>query len=219
MGYRLSQPNFSKGEIAPELIGRFDVDSYQSSVRLARNVIIRKYGGLTKRPGTRIVAEVFDADHGLRLVPFQFSISQTYALEMGQGYARVCALGGVVLNEELVITGVTNAANAQITAAYHGYAAGQQVYLSGIGGDLGDFLNGRIASVVSAVDTNNFTIDISTIGQAAFTTATGGIIRTGAPDPDPSPPVVPPPTPDPDPPPVGGGGGHGGGIGPGNDIP
>lgn len=207
MAYRASLPNFSKGEIAPDLLGRFDVDAYSSSVRLGRNVMVLKYGGLTKRPGTRLVAEVEDPSQPVRLMPFQFSLSQTYALEMGQGYLRVAALGGMVLNEELAITAITNAASAKVTAAYHGYVAGDRIYLTGISGALGDYLNGRIAKIVSVVNGNEFTIDIDTSGQAAFTAATGGITRSGAPDPDPTPPVVPPPVDPPPKPPVGGGGG------------
>lgn len=209
MAYRLGFPNFSKGELAPHLWGRFDVDAYQTAVRKARNCYVLKYGGLEKRPGTRFVAEVLDDSSPVRLIPFQFSIEQTYALEMGQGYMRVAALGGLVLNEQLAITGITNEAQAKITAAYHGYSVGNQVYLSGIAGDLGEELNGRIATVSAAVDANNFRIDISTVGMATFTTAEGGITRTGAPDPDPAPPTVPPVVTPPDPPPTGGGGGDG----------
>ncbi len=206
MAYRLGSANFSKGEIGPELVARFDVDSYSSSVRLARNVMVRKYGGLSKRPGTRLVAEVYDDSAALRIIPFQFSLEQTYALELGQGYMRACALGGVVLNEELGITGITNAANAKITAAYHGYSVGQQVYLTGIQGGLGNFLNGRIATVASVVDANNFTIDVSTVGQAAYINTIGGITRVGSPTPDPSPPSVPDPVDPPAPPDISGGG-------------
>lgn len=219
MGYRIAQPNFSKGELAPHLWGRFDVDAYQTAVRKARNCYVLKYGGLEKRPGTRFVAEVLDASEPVRIIPFQFSIEQAYALEMGQGYMRVAALGGLVLNEQLAITGITNEAQARITAAYHGYSAGDQVYLSGIAGDLGEELNGRIVAVASVVDANNFRIDLSTAGMAAFISAEGGITRTGAPDPDPEPPTVPPVVPPPEPPPVGGGGGGNGNGNPYEQLP
>lgn len=206
MGYRIAQPNFAKGELGPDLWGRFDVDAYPTSARKVRNAVVMKYGGLTKRPGTRLVAEVYDDSEPVRLIPFQFSLSQTYALEMGQGYMRVATGGGMVLNEELVITGISNAANAQVTAAYHGYSVGQQVYLRGIAGTLGDYLNNRFATVVSVVDANNFTIDIDTVGKGAFASATGGITRGSPPPADPVPPVVPPPVSDPDSPSTGGGG-------------
>ncbi len=200
MSFRSAQTNFSRGELAPHLYGRFDVDAWQSAVRKARNVMVLKYGGMTKRPGTHLVAEVLDKNEGNRLLPFQFSLTQTYALEMGQGYMSPCADGGRIIEDELFITGVTNAANAQITAAYHGYAAGNRVYLHGIEGPLGDLLNGRVWTVIAPVDVDHFTIDANTLGLAAFTAATGGTVRTSAPDPDPPAPAVPTPTPAPTPP-------------------
>ena len=205
--FRSAQPNFSKGVLAPHLHGRFDVDAYQSAVRVGKNVVVLKYGGLTKRPGTHLVAEVLDYSAPNRLLPFQFSLTQTYALEMGQGYMSPCAMGGRLIETELKITGITNAANARITAAYHGYSPGNRVYLTGIEKPLGDFLNGRVWTVLAAVDANSFTIDADTSTEAAFTSAAGGEVRTGAPAPDPTPPVVPDPVPTPDPPVVAPGGG------------
>jgi len=205
--FRSGQPNFSRGELAPHLHGRFDVDAYTAGVKRATNVVILKYGGLTKRPGTRLVAEVIDASKPTRIIPFQFSLTQTYALEMGQGYMSPCALGGRLLEEELEITNITIAANAAITAAFHAYEPGQKVYLTGIEGELGDKLNGRFWTVVAVLDGDNFTIDADTTGLDAFTAATGGITRTEEPDPPPPPPPVPDPVEPPPPPNVGGGGG------------
>lgn len=209
MTFRQAQPNFSRGELSPDLYGRFDVEAYSSAVKKARNVIVLKYGGLTKRPGTRLVAEVLDDSAPNRLMPFQFSLTQTYALEFGQGYMAPCAMGGRVVETELAIAAVSLAANAQITAAYHGFSVGNRVYIQGVAGEIGELLNGRAWAVLSVVDANNFTIDADTTGLAAFTAATGGITRTIAPAPDPVPPVVPDPV-DPDPPPdiIGGGGGY-----------
>jgi len=206
MAYRLGFPNFSKGEIAPDLAGRFDVDAYGAAARKARNCVVLKYGGLEKRPGTRFVAEVLDPDYPVRLIPFQFSIEQAYALELGQGYMRVAAMGGLVVNQQLFISAIANEAQARITAAYHGYSVGQEVYLSGINGALGDHLNGRIAKVTSVVDAHNFKISIDARDMPAFTGASGGIVRITEPVPVPADPPVPPPVSPPPPPPTGGGG-------------
>lgn len=206
MGYRLAQANFAKGEIAPDLYGRFDVDAYSTALRKARNVFVLKYGGLMKRPGTRLVSEVLDATRPVRLMPFQFSIEQAYALEMGHGYMRVASNGGMVLNEELQITGITNEGRAKITAAYHGYSVGNLVFLSGIDGDLGEQLNYRFFRVIEVVDAHNFRIDGDTTVMPEFTGATGGTARTGAPAPDPADPVIPDPVDPPAPPSVGTGG-------------
>ena len=120
---------------------------------------------------------------------------------------RVAAAGGLVLNEELAITGISNEAQALVAAAFHGYAVGQQVFLSGIDGALGDELNYRFYTVVAVPDDGHFRIDIDTAGMAAFTGATGGITRSGDPDPDPDPdpPAVPDPVDPPTPPSTGGG--------------
>lgn len=212
--FRSGQPNYSRGVLAEHLHGRFDVDAYSAGLKEGTNVIILKYGGLTKRPGTRLVAEVINGEEPTRIIPFQFSLTQTYALEMGQGYMSPCAFGGRLLEEELEITGITNAVNAEVEAAFHEYLVGEKVYLDGIEGEIGDKLNGRFWDVVSVVDDDRFTINASTVGLDAFTAADGGITRVAAPTPPPAPPVVPPPV-DPDPPPgVGGGGGGGFGGGP-----
>lgn len=219
--FRAGQPNFSRGVLSEHLHGRFDVDAYSAGLKQGTNVIILKYGGLTKRPGTRLVAEVIDGSEPTRIIPFQFSLTQTYALEMGQGYMSPCALGGRLVEEELEIANITNAANAEIEAAFHDYAVGEKVYLTRIEGEIGDRLNGRFWNVMSVIDENRFTIDADTTGLDPFTSAEGGIVRTEAPDPPPAPPVVPPPV-DPTPPPStggGGGGGFGGGGSWQNPIP
>lgn len=207
MNLRQVQPNFSRGELGPQLYGRFDVDAWQSSVRKARNVIVLKYGGLTKRPGFQLVGEVLDKSQGNRLIPFEFSDEQTYALEFGQGYMAPVALGGRVLETELTVTGISSAATAEIEAAFHGYSVGNLVWITGIAGELGELLNNRAWTVLSVADADHFTIDADTTGLEAFTAAAGGETRTEEPAPDPTPPTVPAPVPPPPPPVVGGGGG------------
>lgn len=210
MPLRTGQPNFSKGELAEDLISRVDVAAYATGLRRARNVVILKYGGVTKRPGTRFVAEVNDATAPVRLVPFQFSLTQTYALEMGQGYMRPAALGGVVLEEKLTIESITLGATTEIGAAFHEYAVGDRVYFSGIAGTTE--LNGMTGRVTTVGDSSHFTVDIDSTGFTPFSADTGGIVRAGPPPPPPPPPPVPPPPPPP-PPPDTGGGGYGGAPG------
>lgn len=218
---RAAQVNFSRGELGPQLYGRFDVDAWQSACKQARNVVVLKFGGLTKRPGTRLVGEVLDDSEETRLVPFQFSLTQTYALEFGQGYMSPVTGGARVIEEEVAIVSISNANPAQVTMLYHGYEPGDFIYLSGIEGEMGDYLNGRVWPVVADTGTDTFTIDADTSGMDAFTAATGGITRTAEPTP-PAPVPVPPP-PAEEPPPdgyYGGGGDFGGGPGfPGTAIP
>ena len=208
MSVRIPQVNFSRGELGPQLDGRFDVDSYGSALRQARNVLVLKYGGITKRPGTRLVGEVLDASTPTRLMPFQFSLTQTYALEMGQGYMSPCADGGRILEEELAITGITNAAQAVVEVAYHGLVVGDWWYFDGVAGGLGDLLNGRFFKVVAVVDDSHFAVAADTSAAPAFSGCTGGTTRTSAPATTTSP-VVTPVVETPASPTTGGGGGGG----------
>jgi len=194
VAYRAALLNFSKGEISPELESRFDLPAYQAAARRARNVKIRRTGGLSKRMGTRFVIEAKDAD--ARLVPFQFSDEQAYALEMGQGFMRPLALGGAVVEDGLKTTAITKAVNAQVTCAFHGYAVGELVYFEGIEGMIE--INNRFGTVVTVPDANTFTVDIDSTNFSTFVSDTG-TVNAGPPPPPPADPVVPPPL---DPPPT-----------------
>lgn len=195
MALRTGQFNFTKGEISEELIARVDVPAYATALKRARNVTILKYGGITKRPGTRFIAEAWGGSNPVRLIPFQFSLSQTYALEMGGGYMRPAALGGLVLETNLNVQGVTTGATTTIFADFHAYNVGDQLYFIGVNG--ATWLNGKLATVLTVPAFDRFTVNINSTGLAALTSDTGGIIRTGAPAPPPTPPVVPPVVPPP----------------------
>ena len=93
----LIQPSFAGGEIAPNVYGRIDLAKYSVALRRCRNFIVRQYGGIENRPGTRFIAEAKYPDRKCRLIPFQFSTVQTYALEFGHLYMRVFKSGGQVL--------------------------------------------------------------------------------------------------------------------------
>jgi hypothetical protein len=208
MGYRAALLNFSKGWISPELEARFDLSAYQVGLRQATNVKIRRTGGVSKRMGTRFVAQCLSTE--ARLFPFQFSDEQGYALEFGQAYMRPLALGGAVLEDGLKITAITKAAQAQITAAFHAYTAGDQVYLTSDNPatfGMTEILD-RWLTVTSVVDANNFKVNIDSTNFTAFGSDTG-TVRAGVPTPPPAAPTVPPPATPPSDPAVGSGSGGG----------
>jgi hypothetical protein len=204
--------NFSKGVISEHLLGRVDVAAYNAGLKRGENIIVLKQGAFTIRPGWRFIS--FAGGEGERVFTFQFSDEQAYALAFGDLYMQPMAGGGMVLEEELEITGATSADPIVITAAFHGYAAGEKVFIDGVAGAMGLYLNGREWDVVASLSDSTFSIDADGTGIAAFTTATGGITRVGAP---PAPPAVPPaPAPyvPPDPPiVVNPGGSYEGGLG------
>jgi len=134
---------------------------------------------------------VLDASAPVRLVPFQFSLDQTYALELGQGYLSPCAAGGRILEEELAITAISNEAQALVAIAWHGFAVGDLLYIAGCDGDMGALLNGRAWPVTAVVDAGRFRIAADTRKVAGFSGCQGGVTRSAPPAPVIAP-VVPP---------------------------
>jgi hypothetical protein len=91
------QRSFSGGELAPSLHARSDLAKYSSGAKTLRNMFVLPHGGASNRPGTKFVAEVKNSAARVRLIPFQFSSSQTYVLEFGNLYMRVYSNGAQVL--------------------------------------------------------------------------------------------------------------------------
>jgi len=92
------QYSFNAGEISPLGHGRVDIDKYKNGCEVLENAIPQVLGPARKRPGTRFVREVKDSTKKVRLIPFEFSITQAYVLEFGAGYIRFYTNGGVVLS-------------------------------------------------------------------------------------------------------------------------
>ena len=77
------QTNFTTGEIDPLLTSRIDINQYYNGLDKARNVLIQPQGGVVRRPGLEYVDTIPSAanpQNGCRLVPFEFSTSQSYML-------------------------------------------------------------------------------------------------------------------------------------------
>lgn len=86
------QNQFTAGELSPRLLGRTDLAQYYQGCKTLQNWLVLPQGGVTKRAGTRFVAEVKDHAHAPRLLPFVFGVEQAYVLEVGHdggsGYMR-----------------------------------------------------------------------------------------------------------------------------------
>lgn len=92
------QTNFTAGELSPRLRGRTDFDKYFNGAEALENCLVHAHGGVAHRPGTRFVEEVKTSAKFTRLIPFEFSTTQTYVLEFGDLYFRVYRDGGQVEN-------------------------------------------------------------------------------------------------------------------------
>lgn len=92
-----TQNNFNAGEWSPLTYGRSDVGKYTNALATCLNYIPTTQGGLTRRPGTKYVANT-KSNGVVRLIQFEFSITQAYVLEFGNLYVRFYTLGGQLLS-------------------------------------------------------------------------------------------------------------------------
>lgn len=90
--------NFTAGELSPRVLARVDVDRYANGCEILKNMIVLPHGGAKRRAGMHWVAETRDSTKQSRLIKFQFSTSQTYAMEFGEGYVRFYSEEGVIVH-------------------------------------------------------------------------------------------------------------------------
>jgi hypothetical protein len=126
--------NFTGGEVSPRLDGRNDLTKYSSSCKTLENFIIYPHGAAARRSGTTFVAEVASSANKTRLIPFEFSTTQTYMLEFSNLKIRVYKDNGSVLEGDKTITAITQANPAVVTSNSHGYSNGDEILITAVVG-------------------------------------------------------------------------------------
>jgi len=94
----LALTSFVSGEFSAKMDGRSDFDKYSSGTKTLENFLIHPQGAATRRVGTQFIAEVKDSTKKTRLIPFEFSTTQTYILEFGDQYIRFYKDKGQILS-------------------------------------------------------------------------------------------------------------------------
>jgi hypothetical protein len=166
--------NFTGGELSPRLDGRNDLAKYASGCKTLQNMIVYPHGSAARRPGTTFVAEVKTSSAFTRLIPFEFSTTQTYILEFGDLYIRFYKDSGAILEANKTITAITKANPGVVTSNSHGFANGDTVVISGVVGMTQ--VNGKRFKVAS-VATNTFAlqdVDGNNVNTTSYTTYTSG---------------------------------------------
>ena len=166
--------NFTGGELSPRLDGRTDLTKYASGCSTLENLVVYPHGSAARRPGSTFVAEVADSDNKTRLIPFEFSTTQTYMLEFSNLKMRVYKDSGAVLEGDKTISGITAANPAVVTATSHGYENGDEVLISSVSGMTE--VNGK-RFLVADKTTNTFELqdkDGVDINSSSFTAYSSG---------------------------------------------
>ena len=139
-------------------------------------MVVHPHGAATRRPGTKFIHEVKTSSAQTRLIPFEFSTTQTYIMEFGNQYIRFYKDQGIITESNKTISGATQANPIVITARRHGYSNGDHVIISGVVGMTE--LNGKTFKVADKT-TNTFelqTVDGTDINSSAYTAyGSGGV--------------------------------------------
>ena len=163
------QTNFTAGELSPKLAGHIDFDKYSNGVETLENMTTFPQGGVTRRAGSRFVAEVKDSSKSTRLIPFEFNVTQSYCIELGENYMRFFKDQGQIVEATKSISAITKANPAVVTATSHGYSNGDHVWINDVVGMTE--VNGRRYTVAN-VSTHTF--ELSGVNSSNYTTYSSG---------------------------------------------
>lgn len=133
------QPSFSAGVLSPALYGRTDFQKFAIGLAVARNFYVRAQGGASNRPGLEFILDPRDqtgASMPVRVIPFEFSTEQTYALVLTHEKMFVVKDGEPVVGTPKDILALTPGAMSAYPmlefAAPHGWSVGDLIYLTGV---------------------------------------------------------------------------------------
>lgn len=95
------------------MAARVDFARYPNAAGMCRNLVLFPQGGITRRPGTRYVATVKDSTKDTRLIPFEYSETDSYMVEAGDAYFRFYRRQGriSVVDTDAAITNGTFTSN------------------------------------------------------------------------------------------------------------
>jgi len=80
------QNDFTSGELDPKLRARTDISQYSSGLATAKNVAVQPQGGAKRRDGTQFITQLDSgAANAVRMVSFEFSVSDSYMLVFTPG--------------------------------------------------------------------------------------------------------------------------------------
>ena len=171
------QHAINAGEVSPLMYGRQDVPKYKKALTTCFNGLPLVQGAWTRRPGFAYLHQVKHHAKETRVLPFQYSVTQTYVLEFGEQYIRFFTSHGILTQASQAITAITKANPAVVT--YSGadtYANGDRVYVSGVVGMTQ--VNGRefrVANVNAGANTFELTdSDSNNVNSTSYDTYTSG---------------------------------------------
>ena len=164
--------NFNGGEVGSLMSGRTDFEKYGSSVYRMRRFIPTAQGPAKRCPGTKYVLQARYPDKRVWLQRFEFAFDQAYVIEFGDYYCRFYTDRGVVLEDPIDISGITNANPGVVTYVGADPSNGDWMYVYGVVGMTE--VNGRYVKVAN-VNTGAKTFELNDIDGGVIDTTAYGV--------------------------------------------
>ena len=164
--------NFNGGEVGSLMSGRTDFEKYGSSVYRMRRFIPTAQGPAKRCPGTKYVLQARYPDKRVWLQRFEFAFDQAYVIEFGDYYCRFYTDRGVVLEDPIDISGITNANHGVVTYVGADPSNGDWMYVYGVVGMTE--VNGRYVKVAN-VNTGAKTFELNDIDGGVIDTTAYGV--------------------------------------------
>lgn len=106
----------SAGYASPRFDGRDNLEQYFESLRRAENFRVTLQGGLLRRSGTRFIAPTKFPTSDVKLIKFEFSVTESFVVEFGDMYARFYVPGGQVVDAGVPVEIATPYTAAQVSS-------------------------------------------------------------------------------------------------------
>lgn len=104
----LLQQSFSTGEVSPLYSGRVTEDRYKSGLETGLNLIPTLQGPAIARPGNKYSGQPKTASVPPVFIPYTYSLTTNYILEVGVGYIRFWNNNALVVNPNAYFQATTN---------------------------------------------------------------------------------------------------------------
>lgn len=167
----VTQQNYSAGELAKKLAGRYDLGVYYNGTEWMQNFIATVQGMASYRSGTVFVWNTRDNKEAI-LIPFEYNTEQAYVLEFTDLKMRIIKDGGIVTETAQAITGITKANPAVVTySGADNYANGDRIIISGV---VGMTEVNNLEFTVANVNTGANTFQLSGVNSTSYGTYVSG---------------------------------------------
>lgn len=181
--FKFLKNNFTGGQFSPLVSKRSGFEKHKNGVKTLKNLQVMTQGGITARTGSKFIAETKDSSAKCELIPFKFSATDAYALELGDQYMRVYKDSGLVLTADQSITNITQANPGVVTySGADNFSNGDQIYITEVVG-MTEINDTRLYYTVANVDTGANTFEIqdrdgNNVDTSSFTAySSGGVIN------------------------------------------